>query len=219
VDPVAPVGTPAFNDWDLTSLSSLPSGALAAAAVVLVVAVALSWNSTRGAPMPTRAGLLALRVLLAVAVFVVLLEPGRRLMATSREPDRVVVAVDVSASMSVGEGDRQRARIAARAARTILDDLATREPAVVPELWFFDDEMRAGSTDDLASLAAGGLPPVGRETRLALPVQRADDASAGDDAGARGLPLGGVIIISDGADTGGLIWDAIDARLAERAGR
>ena len=204
MDPVAPVGTLAFNDWDLTSLSSLPTSALAAAAVILLVAVTLSWHSTRGATTTTRAGLLALRVLLAVMVFVVLLEPGRRLMATSREPDRVVVAVDVSASMSVGEGERQRARIAARAARTILDDLASREPAVVPELWFFDDEMRAGSPDDLVSLAGGALPAVGRETRLALPIQRADDASAGDDAGARGLPLGGVIIISDGADTGGL---------------
>lgn len=204
MEPVAPVGTPAFNDWDLTSLTSLPTAVLATAALILVVAVALSWNSTRGAPSGTRLGLLVLRALIAVAIFVVLLEPGRRLMATSREPDRVVVAVDVSASMSVGEGERQRARIAARAARAILDDLAGREPAVVPELWFFDDEMRAATADDLVGLAAGSRPAVGRETRLALPVQRADDASASDDASARGLPLGGVIIISDGADTGGL---------------
>lgn len=215
MEPVAPVGTPAFNDWDLTSLSLLPTGAIAAAAVVLVVAVALSWQSTRGAPTATRAGLLLLRALLAVAVFVVLLEPGRRLMATSREPDRVVIAVDVSASMSVGDAERQRSRVAARAARTILDDLATRDPAVVPELWFFDDGMRAASPDDLVALASGEQTPTGRETRLALPVQRADDASAGDDAGARGLPLGGVIIISDGADTGGLS-PALTGELRER---
>jgi uncharacterized membrane protein len=215
VDPVAPVGTPAFNDWDLTSLSSLPTSVFAVAAAILVIAVALSWHSTRGAPMGTRLGLLILRALLAVAVFVVLLEPGRRLMATSREPDRVVVAVDVSASMSVGEGERQRSRIAARAARAILDDLGTREPAVVPELWLFDDEMRAATADDLVALANGGRPAVGRETRLALPIQRADDASASDDASARGLPLGGVIVISDGADTGGLS-PALTGELQER---
>lgn len=207
-----PLADGAFNDWDLVSLSTLPPAILAVAAAMLVITVAVSWRSTRGAPSTTRAGLIVVRALLAVAVFVVLLEPGRRLMATSREPDRVVVAVDVSASMSVGEGDRQRSRVAARAAKEILDDLATREPAVVPELWFFDDEMRAGTIDDLVTLQSGERLATGRETRLGVPLLRADDSAGGDDgaaaaagdAAARGLPLGAVILISDGADTGGL---------------
>lgn len=208
---------PAFNDWDLVSLSTLPSAVLWAAAAALVVAVLLSWQSTRGAPLSTRLPLLALRVLLVVVVFVVLVEPGRRLMATSREPDRVVVAVDVSASMSVGEGPAQRSRVAARAARAILTDLGTRVPAVAPELWLFDDELRAASLDDLVALESGERLPTGRESRLALPLQRADDSAASDDAAARGLPLGAVILISDGADTSGLSAK-LTGELRERLG-
>lgn len=204
VNPVPPAGPDAFNAWDLTSLSSLPSWAFVGVAAVLAVAVVWSWQSTRGAPTTTRVGLLALRSALAVLLFIVILEPGRRLMATSREPDKVIVAVDTSTSMAVGEGSAQRGRVAARAALAVLDDLSTREPPVVPEVWFFDDEVRIGTKDDLVALESGARAPVGRETRLALAVEQALDGSAGDDAATRGAPLGGMILISDGADTAGL---------------
>ena len=94
MEPVAAPAAVAFNDSDLTALTTLPTAALVVAASALLAAVAMSWLSTRGAPLRLRLGLFALRVLLVIGVFVVLLEPGRRLLATSREPDRVVVAVD-----------------------------------------------------------------------------------------------------------------------------
>ena len=208
----------AFNDWDLTILSNLPVQVLAVSALALVVAVALSWQSTRGAPTTTRVSLLLLRIALAVAVFVVLLEPGRRLLATSKDPNRVVVAVDTSASMSVGDGAAQRSRVAARAALDVIADLQTRDMPLVPEVWVFDQGFRVASVAELEAMKAGTVPATGTETRLSLPILRADDAAAATgsaDAAARGLPLGAVVIISDGADTTGLT-EALNTDLRER---
>ena len=56
----------AFNDWDLTILSNLPVQVLAVSALALVVAVALSWQSTRVAPTTTRVSLLLLRIALVM---------------------------------------------------------------------------------------------------------------------------------------------------------
>ena len=203
----------AFNDSDLTALTTLPTAMLVAAALTLLAAVALSWLSTRGAPMRLRVGLLTLRIALVVCVFVALLEPGRRLLATSREPDRVVIAVDTSASMAVGEGDQQRIKLAARAALSVIDDVSSREPALVPEVWFFDDSFTARSIDDLKALRDGVVLPTGARSRLALPIERAEQqqaspssssSSAGSSSAGSLLPLGGLVIVSDGADTTGL---------------
>jgi hypothetical protein len=68
-----------------------------------------------------------------------------------------MIAVDTSASMSVGEGDKQRSRQAARAALAVVDDVTAREPALVPEVWFFDDAFTAKNIDDLKGLRDGVL--------------------------------------------------------------
>ena len=197
----------AFNDWDLTSLTSLPTSALVAAGCALLGAVALSTTSTRGAPLRLRAGLLLLRLLLCAAVFFVLLEPGRRLLATSKEPDRVVIAVDTSASMSVGEGADQRIRAAGRAAQDVVDDVAAR--GFVPELWFFDGAARKGSLEELKALKDGTRPAEGAASTLSSVV----DAVAGTEVAH--VPTGGVVIVSDGADTSGLS-PALTADLRQR---
>ncbi len=211
MEPVAAPAAVAFNDSDLTALTTLPTAALVVAASALLAAVAMSWLSTRGAPLRLRLGLFALRVLLVIGVFVVLLEPGRRLLATSREPDRVVVAVDTSASMAVGEGDQQRIKLAARAALAVVDDVRSREPPLVPEVWFFDDTFTARSVDDLKALRDGVVVPTGGKSRLALPIERAEQQQAAPATSSSSsttanalLPLGGLVIVSDGADTTGL---------------
>jgi uncharacterized membrane protein len=185
----------AFNDWDLTVLTPLPTAVLAAAAVVLVGALALSTSTTKGAPLRLRGTLFALRVLLSLAVFVVLLEPGRRLLATSREPDRVVVAVDVSGSMAVGEGSAKRSVVAARAAKDVVDDVVAR--GYVADVRVFDGDVRKSSPEELAALSQGQVP-AGKETRLTPVV---DVVAAEENA----APLGGVVIVSDGGDTSGLL--------------
>ena len=191
--PVAPV---AFNDWDLTSLTTLPTPALLAAGSVLLGALALSTTSTRGAPGPLRLLLFSLRLALCVAVFFVVLEPGRRLLATSKEPDRVVVAVDTSSSMGVGEGSNQRMRQAAAAAKDLVDDVVAR--GFVPELWFFDRSARPGSVAELQEFESGSRRPEGSGSSLSVVVDAAADTENVH------VPTGGVVIVSDGADTNGL---------------
>jgi uncharacterized membrane protein len=204
-----------FNDWDIVATSPWPMQVHALVAVVIVAALALSWTSTRGAPPRLRVGLLSLRVLFGVLLVVVLLEPGRRLLATSKEPDRVVVAVDTSASMAVGTGSDQRIRAAARAALAVVDDVSHREPPFAPEVWLFDDTVQKASVDDLHALADGSRTPTGAATRLVLPL---DAAGGSDDPGGVGAPLGGVVVVSDGGDTTGL-QTALSADVRERAGR
>lgn len=199
-----------FNAADITSLSRLPTYVLAGAAVGLGLAVIVSFLATTGAPPRVRVVLLALRTTLALAVMMVLLEPGLRLMATSREANRVVVAVDVSGSMNEKDGaTTTRMQTAAVAAQQVVDDVAARDRPFAPEVWLFDEEWRRASPDDLALLASGKRAAEGKGSRLALPV---DNVSVG--AGEK--PLGGVVIISDGADTMGLDR-AVPGELREKA--
>lgn len=188
-----------YNAADVVSLSRLPVVVLVAAAVALTAAVALGHGATRGAPWKVRAGLMSLRTGLALAVMALLLEPGLRLMATSREANRVVVAVDTSGSMAEAEDDRSRVQRAAAAAQQIVDDLAGRDQPFAPEVWFFDEEWRRAGADDLARLASGSLLPEGKQSRLALPVT---SVTANAAEGER--PFGGLVVISDGGDTAGL---------------
>ena len=187
----------AFNAREVVVLSQLPGWVLGVAAVALLGAVLLGARATRGAPTSVRIGLLTLRVLLCAGVVALLLEPGLRLMATSREPNRVVVAVDASASMATDEDGQTRARRAAAAARDILADLAARPEPFAPELWWFDGEARRAAPDELERMAAGTLAPEGKVSRLGAAL-----GAVPKDEGAP--PLGGVVLISDGADTSGL---------------
>lgn len=190
-----------FNAADVTSLSRLPHLVLAGAAVAMAAAVAMGFLATSGAPPRVRAGLLALRTALALAVMALLLEPGLRLMATSREANRVVIAVDVSGSMAETDGSGAasptRAQRAAVAAQQIVADVAARDRPFAPEVWLFDDEWRRAAPEDLKALQSGTRKPEGKGSHLALPL-----ASLSIAEGEK--PLGGVVIISDGGDTAGL---------------
>src|SRR4051812_7973510 len=183
-----------FNAVDVVSLTRLPLGVVVAAACALAAAVALGFLATAGAPVKVRAGLLALRSGLALAIFALVLEPGIRLMATSREANRVIVAVDASASMAEDESGKTRAQRAADAALEVQRDLLSREQPFAPELWLFDDVWRRAAPDELARMSSGALKPEGKASKLALPL-----TSAATGEGEK--PLGGVVIVSDGADT------------------
>jgi uncharacterized membrane protein len=200
-----------FNDAELTSLSSLPGIVLGGTAVALAAAVALGFLATRGAPPRVRAALLALRTSLALAVMTLLLEPGMRLMATSREANRIVIAVDVSGSMaeSLPGSGATREQQAVAAARQVINDVVARKQPFAPEVWLFDDEWRPAAPGDVDALAAGTKSAVGKGSRLSLPFESLSVAE-GDK------PLGGVVIISDGGDTAGLDR-SIGADLREKA--
>lgn len=205
----------AFNARELVALTRLPAWVIAVVAVALLVAVALGAHATRGAPLGVRGGLLALRAALCLGVLALLLEPGLRLMATSKEPNRVVIAVDASASMAEDDDGRPRARRAADAARALLDDLAHRSEPFQPELWWFDGTARRATVEELAAFGSDALPPTGATSRLAAALEPGQGAVP---RGEGAPPLGGMVLLSDGADTGGLSA-ALTPELREAAAR
>ena len=201
VDPLllalaAPEDALAFNATQLVALTRLPALVLVVAALAL--ALWLSLRGTRGAPRDVRVGLFALRALLGLAVLALLFEPGLRKMATSREANRVVIAVDTSESMAHDDGSGQtRVGRALAAKRQIEADLAEQSAPFVTEVLAFDGRARPLSTKEEADLEAGAKKPEGAATDLSAAL---DAVSTGE--GQR--PLGGVVVISDGADTTGL---------------
>ncbi len=209
--------TEGFNARELVALTHWPDWAIAAFAVVLLVQLATSFSATRGAPPRVRSGLLALRALATAGLFALLLEPGLRLMATSRDPNRVVVALDVSASMAEGSkpegGGTTRVVEGARAAKEVIADLQAKDGAFVPEVYVFDGELRPASLADLDALAAGAVPAAGKASSLAAPVNAVAASGGGGDSE---RPLGGVVVISDGADTTGLVAQ-LPLELAQKA--
>src|SRR5438309_7531461 len=89
-----------FNAWRLTSLSTLPAWVLLLAVGALCVAVYLSFRGFRTEPTGwRRSALLGFRVLAALLVLILLLEPGIELRAESRVRARVAMLLDTSRSM------------------------------------------------------------------------------------------------------------------------
>ncbi|MBI5543464.1 MAG: theronine dehydrogenase, partial [Deltaproteobacteria bacterium] len=89
-----------YNEWRLVSLSPFPTWALGLMAVAIAVGVWLSTLALRRESRPGRRWLLlGLRGVAALALIALLLEPGQRLMQTSRVKNRVALLLDRSASM------------------------------------------------------------------------------------------------------------------------
>ena len=90
----------AYNAWRITSLSTLPAWVLALAVTALVAAVALSFRGFRSEPAGARrVALLGFRVLAALLVLILLLEPGIELRSESRVRARIALLFDTSKSM------------------------------------------------------------------------------------------------------------------------
>jgi uncharacterized membrane protein len=189
-----PTGELGFNATELVALTRLPGWAITLAGLALAVALYWSWRATRGAPRRLRILFLGFRTLLAVSLLVLLLEPGVRYMATSREANRVVLAVDLSASMAEDAGGKQsRARVALEAAEKVRDQLRDEGGTWAPEIWAFDGEARPLDEEAVANLRSGAAEAEGDRTNLAAIL---DVLASADDR-----PLGGVLLISDGDDT------------------
>lgn len=235
LDAVAPyfpnaASTSPFNDSELIFLTRMPAWALALAVVMLGFSLWLSSRSTRGAPASTRLLLLGLRATLLTTVFFLLLEPGQRLLATSREANRVVIAVDTSSSMAETDGQgagQNRLRRAIAAGEALMADLAQRSEPYVVEWLAFDREARPTTVEQLRTLAEQPTEPAPNTNPNANP--NANPNSSTGNAGERNTgespwggasmlraplssiatgngekPLGGVVVMSDGADTSNL---------------
>lgn len=181
-----------FNAWKLVSLSPLPGWALVLLGAGLVLGMALAAWGVRREPSPARRwALWGLRALAAVAALCLLLEPGVRNLQVARMKSRLAVLVDRSASMSfpVEPGGASRSAQAAAFLEKAAPGLAALQERYNVEVYGFDPELSPTSASALA-----GEPPRGGSTDLLSALR---SAAAGGQGSRK---LGGVLLVSDGAD-------------------
>lgn len=159
--------------------------------VALVAAAALSWHAYRGfAPWPGRRyALSALRFATLLLLVLVLMRPVSQ--ATSGDARDVVVPVlvDTSRSMAIEDADGERRIDRAREflTQTLLPRLGER---------FQVEVLAFGETVTVAE--PGALAPTARRSDLAGALAAARERY-------RGRPVAGVLLLSDGGDTSGVM--------------
>jgi uncharacterized membrane protein len=196
---LAASGRADFNEFRWVLLSPWGRIGFGLGAATVVAIGVLAWRSTRGITTWRRALILGLRGGAAMTALFLFLEPAIELRQVAREPNRIAVLVDDSASMNLAETktgprriDRARALLAAS---TEALEAWTRDHRV--DVYTFSDTVAATTLETLPAEAAGK----GTLLRKALEYIRGRYD---------GRDLAGVIVISDGAATGGLEEDAED---------
>jgi len=178
-----------FNDWRLVSMTPLAAPWLGVLGLALLAALVLSALALRRAGRTTRATLLVLRLAAALLLATLILEPGVELLATARERGRLVLLLDASASMALADGDRSRWERAQAAVRELTPALERLGERYVLEIYRFAD----AATPAAGTAAAIAAAPEGQRTDLVAALE-----AVAPQEGRR--PLGGVLMISDGAD-------------------
>ncbi len=162
-------------------------------ALLALASLALAWWTYRGLPgsRPGRAAMGVLRAAIIVLLAVLAAGPQLRLEQMRTERDRVFVLLDRSASLSVpdapagaGRTRAEQAEAALERAQPALAALAERSDLAV---FAFGTDTRPASPDDPG-------PAEDSATRLG-------DALASVLAGARGAPIGGVVVLTDARTT------------------
>jgi uncharacterized membrane protein len=184
---------PAFSDWRVAFGSQLPQQILwlvcaAALFAVVLSAISLIWERRRWRAL----GLLTLRGLGVGACLVVALQPQLELGQVTRVPNHVAVLVDGSRSMTVrppdgGKPRTERARDVVVGAAPLFD--RWRADGHKVDLFTFGEALEPTTPAGLQA------PPRGEATRLGETLAEVRARYAGRD-------LGGVVILSDGNDTG-----------------
>lgn len=192
----------AFTDWRVVIGSHLDRGLLVLICVAAGFAVALSAVSLWWEPRRRRAvGLLLLRTGGVATCLLVALQPSLELGQMTRVPNHVAVLVDNSLSMVVAPPDGGKARFE-RAAALIAEaaPLFTgweREGHRV-ELFTFGETLSPISAEALT------MPPRADASRIGETLSELRGRYTGRD-------LGGVVILSDGIDTGRVGRGPLDA--------
>jgi uncharacterized membrane protein len=193
---------PTFQDWRVAlggHLSNRSVALLIACAVVTLAVSALSiWRSQR---KDRRWLLLALRSSAIAACLMVALEPTLELRRMTRVPNHVVVLADVSRSMTVipsqGGGSRHDRMVKMFDAATTRMQ-TWRDKGHRLDLYSFGEALAPATIDSLRK------PQIADATRLGEAISDLQGRYAGRD-------LGGIIIVSDGIDTGKVGTGPLDA--------
>jgi uncharacterized membrane protein len=195
--------TPGGSAWKIVSLSPLPGWALGLLIAAVFASLVLAGiGLRREARLGRRALLIGLRLCSALALAALLLEPGLRLVQTVLVKNRLLVLSDSSRSMAfpLGEEAGPEPKTRAQAA----GDWIARHHADFEELERqfhvgydgFDQELTPADRERLGH----GLPPLGARTDLLGALQ----AAVREGGGSSGPKLGGVLVLSDGADNASL---------------
>ena len=182
-----------FNEYRWVVLAPWGRLGLALGGAAVIAIVALSWRASRGASGWRRSTMIALRAGAAVGALVVFLQPAVELRQVAREPNRIAILVDDSASMALAEradGPDRFARARALLAASS-QTLAEWERDHKLDYYTFSETLDATT---LAGLATA--KPDGKATLIRKALDQVRARYEGRD-------LAGVILISDGAATGG----------------
>ena len=195
---LAAPGATDFNEYRWVMLAPWGRLGLALGGVAVGVIVALAWRASRGASAWRRATMIGLRAGAAVAALVVFLEPAVELRQVAREPNRIAIVIDDSRSMSLREdlaGPQRLERVREMLARSkeALDAWALDHKI---DFYTFSETLNATTLAGLATATAQG-----KATLIRKALDQVRGRYEGND-------LAGIVLISDGASTGGLSEDA-----------
>jgi uncharacterized membrane protein len=195
--------TRAFNEWHLTLGAGAHLGRLGVVLVMALAVLAVAFSAL--SLIEERFGrgwlLLLLRAAGVLACLATALEPSIEQRQVVHVPNHVAVVVDASRSMDVRPPDGGPSR--AERARALLE-------AAAPQLaaWERDghrvDLYTFGEALAPATMASLGAPPTGDATRIGEALGDLRARYAGRD-------LGGVVLVSDGVDTGRIGEGPLDA--------
>ena len=186
-----------WNEWRVVLM--VPLGwpgrifALLAAALILL----LAWRALRGDTKRRRRLLLLLRTGGLLAVLMLFFQPALQLRNVTRMPNHIAVLVDTSASMGLAEQGQPQTR-AQRVAQLLTREQKTlqrlREQHKV-DFFTFGDRLLPATQEALTR--PGGPPALSDATRIREALAAVRQRYEGRD-------LAGVILFSDGLDTGRL---------------
>jgi len=202
---LAAPGAADFNEYRWVMLAPWGRLGLALGGAAVIGIVALSWRASRGAPAWRRATMIGLRAGAAVGALVVFLEPAVELRQVAREPNRIAILIDDSKSMALVEKPGGPSRIE-RAVRLLAGSQATItawEQNHKVDYYTFSETV---SPTTIAGLAANDARGKATLIRKALETIRARY---------EGRDLAGIVLISDGASTGGFDEDSGDGAVRD----
>lgn len=201
---------PTFQDWRVALGGHLELWLVWALCMGAALALALSAVALWRGPRPQRRWLLlGLRAVAIAACLTVALEPTLELRRITRVPNHVALLTDVSQSMSVsppegGASRQQRAVKLLEGAQGTLE--SWRQTGHRIDTYAFAETLSPATWSTL------GQPARGDATRIGEALTELQGRYAGRD-------MGGVIIVSDGVDTGRVGPGPLDAdTLAAAAG-
>jgi uncharacterized membrane protein len=202
---LAAPGATDFNEYRWVFLAPWGRLGLALGGATVAGIIALSWRASRGANAWRRATMIGLRAGAAVTALVVFLEPAVELRQVAREPNRIAMLIDDSKSMALREDPAGPTRI--ERARQLLaassETLASWERDHKIDYYTFGETVTATTLRGLAGDTAQGK---GTLIRKALEYLRGHY---------EGHDLAGIVLVSDGAATGGFDEDSGDGAVRD----